>query len=42
MTDRTSRYFFSWGPHRLHGDEAFRDRLVEIAGRAFAEELCII
>ncbi len=42
MTAKTSRYFFSWGPHRKHGDEALRDTLMGIAGRAFAEDRTII
>ena len=25
MAAKTSRYFFSWGPRRDHGDEALRD-----------------
>ncbi|CAN5447958.1 aromatic ring-hydroxylating dioxygenase subunit alpha [soil metagenome] len=42
LTDKTSRYFFSWGPHRDHGDEALRDTLMEIAGRAFEEDRVMI
>ena len=42
MTDRTARYFFSWGPHRNHGDEAYRDMLMEMAGRAFGEDKTMI
>jgi phenylpropionate dioxygenase-like ring-hydroxylating dioxygenase large terminal subunit len=42
LSDKTSRYFFSWGPHRRHGDAALRDTLMEIAGRAFAEDRVII
>lgn len=38
MTDKTSRYFFSWGPHRDHGDAQTRDRLMELAAQAFAED----
>lgn len=41
-TDRTSRYFFSWGPHRRHGDETVRDALMELAARAFDEDKVII
>lgn len=40
--DRTSRYFFSWGPHRDHGDEALRDFLMGIAGQAFGEDKVMI
>ena len=42
MTDKTSRYFFSWGPHVNHGDEALRDMLMGIAGQAFAEDKTMI
>jgi vanillate O-demethylase monooxygenase subunit len=39
---KTSRYFFSWGPRRDHGDEAHRDTLMGIAARAFAEDKAMI
>ncbi|HXC58098.1 MAG TPA: aromatic ring-hydroxylating dioxygenase subunit alpha [Steroidobacteraceae bacterium] len=39
---RTSRYFFSWGPHRRHGDEALRDTLMALADKAFGEDKLII
>lgn len=42
LTDRTSRYFFSWGPHRDHGDEALRDVLMGLADKAFAEDKTMI
>lgn len=42
LTDTTSRYFFSWGPHRDHGDEALRDMLMGLAGMAFAEDKTMI
>ncbi|WP_336981908.1 aromatic ring-hydroxylating dioxygenase subunit alpha [Altererythrobacter fulvus] len=42
ITGKTSRYFFSWGPHRKHGDEALRDMLMGIAGQAFAEDKVMI
>ena len=42
MTKDTARYFFSWGPHRKHGGEQMRDMLMEIAGRAFAEDKAMI
>jgi phenylpropionate dioxygenase-like ring-hydroxylating dioxygenase large terminal subunit len=42
LTEKTSRYFFSWGPHRRHGDAALRDTLMVIAGKAFAEDRAII
>ena len=40
--DGTARYFFSWGPHRDHGDEAMRDALMEVAAMAFAEDKAMI
>jgi vanillate O-demethylase monooxygenase subunit len=42
MADRTARYFFSWGPRCDMGDEAHRDRLMALAGKAFAEDKLII
>lgn len=42
LTDKTSRYFFSWGPHKDHGDEALRDMLMGIAGQAFGEDKIMI
>jgi phenylpropionate dioxygenase-like ring-hydroxylating dioxygenase large terminal subunit len=42
MTEKTSRYFFSWGPHVKHGDAGLRDTLMGIAGKAFAEDRTII
>lgn len=42
MTDRTARYFFSWGPHRRHGDEGVRDGMMRMAGLAFAEDKAMI
>ena len=42
MTQKTSRYFFSWGPHVKHGDEALRDTLMGIAAQAFAEDKTMI
>jgi vanillate O-demethylase monooxygenase subunit len=42
LTMKTSRYFFSWGPHRKHGDPALRDTLMAIADKAFAEDRAII
>jgi vanillate O-demethylase monooxygenase subunit len=42
LTDTTSRYFFSWGPHKDHGDEALRDMLMGIADMAFGEDKLII
>ncbi len=42
LTEKTSRYFFSWGPHRKHGDAALRDTLMGLASRAFAEDRTMI
>lgn len=42
LTDKTSRYFFSWGPHKDHGDVALRDVLMGIAGQAFGEDKVMI
>ncbi len=42
LTAKTSRYFFSWGPHRKHGDAALRDTLMAIAGKAFEEDRTMI
>ncbi len=42
LTDKTARYFFSWGPHRNHGDEALRDTLMSLAAKAFAEDKTMI
>jgi phenylpropionate dioxygenase-like ring-hydroxylating dioxygenase large terminal subunit len=39
---RSARYFFSWGPHRAHGDEALRDTLMGVAAKAFAEDKVMI
>ena len=38
----TARYFFSWGPHRQHGDAAKRDMMMAMAGQAFAEDKTMI
>jgi phenylpropionate dioxygenase-like ring-hydroxylating dioxygenase large terminal subunit len=42
LTDKTSRYFFSWGPHRKHGDEKLRDTLMAMADQAFNEDKVMI
>ncbi|MCW2370093.1 aromatic ring-hydroxylating dioxygenase subunit alpha [Sphingobium sp. B11D3D] len=42
MTDKTARYFFSWGPHRSHGDESVRDGMMRMADMAFAEDKVMI
>jgi vanillate O-demethylase monooxygenase subunit len=42
LTEKTSRYFFSWGPRRDHGDAAHRDMLMAIAAKAFGEDKVMI
>jgi vanillate O-demethylase monooxygenase subunit len=42
LGDKSSRYFFSWGPHRAHGDEAYRDTLMAMADQAFGEDKVMI
>jgi phenylpropionate dioxygenase-like ring-hydroxylating dioxygenase large terminal subunit len=42
LTDKTSRYFFSWGPHRNHGDAELRDQLMDLAAMAFGEDKTMI
>jgi phenylpropionate dioxygenase-like ring-hydroxylating dioxygenase large terminal subunit len=42
LAPRKARYFFSWGPHRQHGDEAMRDGLMQLAAKAFGEDKDII
>ena len=38
MTDRTSRYFFSWGPRAGEGSDALADAMLQVAHQAFAED----
>jgi vanillate O-demethylase monooxygenase subunit len=42
MTARSTRYFYCWGPHRDHGDEALRDALIGIQAQAFTEDKAMI
>jgi vanillate O-demethylase monooxygenase subunit len=42
LTARTSRYFYSWGPHCKHGDTALRDIFMGIAVQAFNEDKVMI
>ena len=42
MTEKTSRYFYSWGPHRDFGTEQTRDGMMEIATMAFGEDRTMI
>ena len=38
ITDKTTRYFFSWGPRKGEGSERNADQMLELAHRAFAED----
>lgn len=42
LTNDTSRYLFSWGPHCDHGDEAMRDGMMQLAAMAFGEDKVMI
>ena len=42
MTDRTSRYFFSWGPRAAEGSDAVADAMLQVAHMAFGEDKTII
>jgi vanillate O-demethylase monooxygenase subunit len=42
LTDSTARYFFSWGPHCEHGDEAMRNAMMQLAAMAFGEDKVMI
>ncbi|MDX9873792.1 MAG: aromatic ring-hydroxylating dioxygenase subunit alpha [Spongiibacteraceae bacterium] len=42
LTDKTSRYFFSWGPHRSGGTEEMAEQMFALAQRAFTEDLEMI
>jgi vanillate O-demethylase monooxygenase subunit len=41
-TAKGSRYSFSWGPHKDHGDEAMRDFLMKLGAMAFDEDKVMI
>jgi len=41
-TDRTSRYFFSWGPNAGEGSTAVADNLLALANTAFTEDRLMI
>jgi phenylpropionate dioxygenase-like ring-hydroxylating dioxygenase large terminal subunit len=41
-TERTTRYFFSWGPGCRHGSAAAADTMFQIALQAFAEDKVVI
>ncbi len=42
MTDKTSRYFFNWGPRAGEGADAAADAMMKVAQMAFAEDKTII
>jgi nitrite reductase/ring-hydroxylating ferredoxin subunit len=42
ISEKSARYFFSWGPHKDHGDEALRDLLMGIGAMAFEEDRVMI
>ena len=42
MTDRTSRYFFSWGPRVGEGSDALAEAMLGVANMAFNEDKTII
>ncbi len=42
MTDRTARYYFSWGPRAGDGAAATADGMIALARKAFAEDKDII
>jgi phenylpropionate dioxygenase-like ring-hydroxylating dioxygenase large terminal subunit len=42
MTQKTSRYFFSWGPRAGDGSDAAADMMLKVALAAFAEDKQII
>jgi vanillate O-demethylase monooxygenase subunit len=42
ITEKTSRYFFSWGPRKDQGDEELRDMLMGVADIAFSEDRLMI
>jgi vanillate O-demethylase monooxygenase subunit len=42
LTEKTAKYFFSWGPRRDQGDAALRDVLMGIAQQAFTEDRMMI
>jgi vanillate O-demethylase monooxygenase subunit len=42
MTEKTSRYFYSWGPRAGEGAEAVADAMLELAQMAFGEDKAMI
>jgi phenylpropionate dioxygenase-like ring-hydroxylating dioxygenase large terminal subunit len=42
VTDRTSRYFYSWGPNAGEGSSAQADQMLGIANMAFTEDRVMI
>lgn len=42
MTERTSRYFYSWGPGKCEGSDALAEAMMAVAQVAFGEDLRMI
>jgi vanillate O-demethylase monooxygenase subunit len=42
LTDRTSRYFFSWGPHASEGTKETAEAMMKVANMAFTEDRIMI
>ena len=42
LTAKASPYFFSWVPHRLHGDAVLRDVLMGIVDQEFSKDKLMI
>lgn len=42
MTEKTTRYFFSYGPHRDFGNEAMLEPMMALTHKAFAEDKTMI
>lgn len=42
MTEKTSRYFFSWGPRSGEGADALAEAMMEVALQAFGEDKVMI
>lgn len=42
MTEKRSRYFYSWGPNRHEGSDAVADSMMAVAQIAFGEDLRMI
>jgi vanillate O-demethylase monooxygenase subunit len=42
VTDKTSRYLFSWGPRKAEGSDALAESMLTLANMAFSEDKAII